>query len=156
MKTVAQLLKTKTSATVYQVPPSAFVRDALVMMAEGRVGAVLVTEGDKIVGIFTERDYARKVALHGRTSENTTVRDVMTTSVMYVRPDQTNEECMAIMTQNRLRHLPVVDDGQLIGIISIGDLVKDIISEQQFTIDQLENYIMGGGGAMTTKQSRPS
>lgn len=103
-------------------------------------------DGDKVVGIFTERDYARKVALMARSSKETLVREVMTSPVMYVRPDQTSEECMALMTENRLRHLPVIDHGRLIGLISIGDLVKDIISEQQFIIEQLEHYIVGDRG----------
>ena len=115
-------------------------------MAERRIGALLVMECERIVGIVTERDYARKVILMGRSSSDTPVRDIMTTSVMYVRPDQTNEECMALMTENRLRHLPVIDGGKLVGLISIGDLVKDIISEQQFTIQQLEHYIRGERG----------
>jgi CBS domain-containing protein len=103
-------------------------------------------EGDAIVGIVTERDYARKIALKGRTSALTLVRDVMTTAVMFVHPHQTSEECMALMTDNRLRHLPVVDNGKLLGLISIGDLVKDIISEQKFVIEQLEHYITGQRG----------
>jgi CBS domain-containing protein len=119
------------------------VLDAIKLMAEKRIGALLVMEDRNIVGIVTERDYARKVVLMGRSSSETPVRDIMTTSVMYVRPNQTNMECMALMTENRLRHLPVIDNGELIGLISIGDLVKDIISEQQFIIDQLEHYIRG-------------
>ena len=114
-------------------------------MAEKGIGALLVMEGQNIVGIVTERDYARKIALLGRTSAATLVRDVMTRDVLYVRPGQSSEECMAIMTSNRLRHLPVVDDaGQLQGLISIGDLVKDIISAQKFIIEQLQHYISGG------------
>jgi len=101
-------------------------------------------EGDAIVGIVTERDYARKIALMGRTSVETLVRDVMTPSVLCVRSTQTSEQCMQLMTGKRLRHLPVVDDGKLLGMISIGDLVKDIISEQKFIIEQLEHYITGG------------
>jgi CBS domain-containing protein len=120
------------------------VLDALQRMAEKRIGALLVMEGETIVGIVTERDYARKIALLGRTSAATLVRDVMTADVMYVRPTQTSQECMALMTENRLRHLPVVDGARLVGLISIGDLVKDIISEQQFIIEQLEHYITGG------------
>jgi CBS domain-containing protein len=104
---------------------------------------LLVMEGDAIVGIFTERDYARKIALMGRTSANTLVRDVMTSSVLCVHSTQTSEQCMQLMTGKRLRHLPVVDDGKLLGMISIGDLVKDIISEQKFIIEQLEHYITG-------------
>ncbi|HLE67558.1 MAG TPA: CBS domain-containing protein, partial [Burkholderiales bacterium] len=106
----------------------------------------LVLEEQTIVGIVTERDYARKIVLMGRSSKQTPVRDIMTFPVMYVRPDQSNEECMALMTDNRLRHLPVVDQGRLVGLISIGDLVKDIISEQKFIIEQLEHYIAGDRG----------
>jgi CBS domain-containing protein len=143
MKTVAQILKTKQNQAVYTISPAAKVLDAVQMMADKSVGALLVTEQEKIVGIVTERDYARKMILKGRSSTDTFVRDIMTSSVMYVRLDDTNEQCMALMTENRLRHLPILDDGKLIGIISIGDLVKDIISEQQFIIQQLEHYIMG-------------
>ena len=107
------------------------------------IGALVVTEGETIVGIFTERDYARKIALMGRTSSVTQVRDVMTTAVLFVRPDQTSEQCMQLMSNHRLRHLPVVESEKLVGMISIGDLVKDIISEQKFIIEQLEQYITG-------------
>jgi CBS domain-containing protein len=107
------------------------------------VDTTLVIDDLKIVGIITERDYARKIVLMGRSSKDTPVRDIMTSPVMYVRPDQTNEECMALMTDNRVRHLAVMDNGELIGLISIGDLVKDIISEQKFIIEQLEHYITG-------------
>ena len=143
MKTVSQLLKSKESTIVHTIGPDAPVLDAIRLMAERRIGALLVMEGGLIVGIVTERDYARKVILLGRASSQTPVRDIMTSSVMYVRPDQTNEECMILMTENRLRHLPVMDDGKLAGLISIGDLVKDIISEQRFIIEQLEHYIRG-------------
>ncbi|SFB75843.1 CBS domain-containing protein [Collimonas sp. OK412] len=143
MKTVAQILKTKQNQTVYTIAPDAKVFDAIKMMSDKSVGALLVTVQGKIVGIVTERDYARKMILKGRSSTDTSVRDIMTSSVMYVRLDDTNEQCMALMTENRLRHLPILDDDKLVGIISIGDLVKDIISEQQFIIQQLEHYIMG-------------
>ena len=106
----------------------------------------LVIEGERVVGIITERDYARKIALRARSSRETAVRDIMTSPVMCVRPVQTSQECMALMTENRLRHLPVMDSGKLIGLISIGDLVKDIISEQKFVIQQLEHYIHGERG----------
>lgn len=116
-------------------------------MADKHIGALLVMEAGAIVGIITERDYARKIALLGRTSADTRVRDVMTRAVMYVQPTHSCQECMALMTENRLRHLPVVDDaGQLLGLVSIGDLVKDIISEQKFIIEQLEHYITGQRG----------
>ena len=143
MTAVADILKTKGNATVYTIGPEDSVFDALQRMADKGIGALMVTEGEAIVGIVTERDYARKIALKGRTSALTLVRDVMTTSVMFVKPTQTSEECMALMTDNRLRHLPVVKDDKLIGLISIGDLVKDIISEQKFVIEQLEHYISG-------------
>ena len=144
MTVVAEILKSKPDAAVHSIAPSASVLDALKSMAQLRIGALLVMEGKDIVGILTERDYARKIALMGRTSLTTLVSDVMTTAVMYVQPTQTSEECMALMTQNRLRHLPVVDNGMVIGMISIGDLVKDIISEQQFIIEQMKHYISGG------------
>ncbi len=143
MKSVAQILKSKPQQAVETVTPSTSVFDALKRMAEKNIGALLVMEDAKIAGIFTERDYARKIILMGRSSKETLVRDIMSSPVMCVRPDQSNEECMALMTDNRMRHLPVVDDGKLIGLISIGDLVKDIMSEQQFVIDQLKQYISG-------------
>ncbi len=146
MKSVAQILKTKPEQTVHTISPSTSVFDAVRRMADKNIGALLVMEDVKIVGIFTERDYARKIVLMGLSSKETPVRDIMTSPVMYVRPDQTNEECMALMTDNRVRHLPVMDSGKLIGLISIGDLVKDIIAEQKFTIQQLEHYIMGDRG----------
>ena len=143
MKSAAQILKSKPEQTVETVTPSTSVFDAVKRMAEKNIGALLIMEDANIAGIFTERDYARKIILMGRSSKETPVRDIMTFPVMFVRPDQTNEECMALMTDNRMRHLPVVDQGRLIGIISIGDLVKDIISEQEFTIQQLQHYISG-------------
>ena len=144
MTAVAKILRSKPDAIVHTIAPKASVFDALKLMADKGIGALLVTEGDGIVGIVTERDYARKIALLGRTSAATLVQDVMTTSVMFVHSTQTSEQCMQLMTGNRLRHLPVVDDGKLVGMISIGDLVKDIISEQKFIIEQMENYITGG------------
>ncbi len=146
MKRVSHILRSKPSQAVHTIAPAASVLDAVKLMAQHRIGALLVMEGEAVVGIITERDYARKVVLMGRSSKETPVRDIMTSSVMYVSPEQTNEECMALMTENRLRHLPVMDKGKLIGLISIGDLVKDIISEQQFMIQQLEHYIRGDRG----------
>ena len=139
MATVAQVLNSKPDQTVYTIAATASVFDAIKMMADKHIGAVIVTEGDEIVGIMTERDYARKVVLMDRASKQTPVRDIMTSQVRYVRPDQTTDDCMALMTDKRMRHLPVIDNG----MISIGDLVKNIISEQQFTIQQLEYYIRG-------------
>ena len=143
MKTTAEILQSKADQTVYTVAPTASVFDAVMLMAQKGIGALLVMEGGKIVGIITERDYARKIILMGRSSKETPVRVIMTSEVMYVRPDHTNDECMALMTENRIRHLPVMDNDKLIGLLSIGDLVKDIISEQRFTIEQLEQYIRG-------------
>jgi CBS domain-containing protein len=143
MKSVAQILKSKPDSTIYTIAPAASVFDALKLMAEKSIGALVVTEGEQVVGIITERDYARKVILMARSSKETPIRDIMTSAVMYVRPGQTSEECMVLMTENRLRHLPVMDSGKLVGLISIGDLVKDIISEQKFIIEQLEHYITG-------------
>ena len=146
MKSVAQILASKPEQTVHAIAPSASVFDAVKLMAEKSIGALLVMEGEKIAGIITERDYARKIILMGRSSKETRVRDIMTAPVMHVQPEQTNEECMALMTDSRVRHLPVMDQGRLVGLISIGDLVKDIISEQKFIIDQLEHYIRGDRG----------
>jgi len=145
MTSVAKILEAKPDATVHTIAPGASVLAALQLMADKGIGALVVVEGPDIAGIFTERDYARKIALMGRTSSVTLVRDVMTTSVLFVRPDQTSEQCMQLMSNNRLRHLPVVEGGRLVGMISIGDLVKDIISEQKFIIEQLEQYITGAG-----------
>ena len=143
MKTARQVLASKPTQAIYSIQPSATVYAALQMMAEKSIGALLVMEHGKIVGILSERDYARKVILMQRTSRETLVRDIMTAAVVYVRADQTTDECMALMTQHRLRHLPVMEGDELIGMLSIGDLVKDIISEQRFIIEQLEQYIAG-------------
>lgn len=142
MKSVAQLLKVK-GTIIHSVAPSASVLECLKLFADKGIGAALVIERDRLIGIFTERDYARKVALRGKSSKDLKVQDVMTTDVLWVGPERTNEECMALMTEKRVRHLPVMEGGKVIGIISIGDLVKDIIAEQQFVIGQLERYIMG-------------
>ena len=143
MKTVQQLLESKGTAVV-SVKPDALVIDALRVMAEREIGAVLVVDNARLVGIMSERDYARKIILRGRSSQETTVRDIMTDRVVYVRPQQTVNECMALMTNKRIRHLPVLDAGERIaGILSVGDLVKETIAQQEFIIQQLENYIHG-------------
>ena len=143
--TFAQILRAKPDSgrTVYTVTKSDLVYDAIKLMAEKGIGALLVMEGDEIAGIVTERDYARKVVLLDRSSKATRVEEIMTSKVRYVEPSQASEECMALMTQYRVRHLPVLDDGRLIGLVSIGDLVKSVIADQQFTISQLEHYIQG-------------
>ena len=140
MKTVRQLLQDKTSG-VYTIGPNAPVIDALRQMAEREIGALPVVDGDKLVGILSERDYARKVILQGKSSRDTPVQEIMTTRVVCVGPQRTVDECMALMTDKRIRHLPVIEHGNLIGVLSIGDLVKEVISEQQHTIAQLESYI---------------
>jgi CBS domain-containing protein len=144
MKTARQVVESKPTQAVFSIPPTATVYAALQLMAEKGIGAVLVMEHGKIVGILSERDYARKVILMQRSSRDTLVRDIMTSSVIYVSGDQSTDECMALMTKHRMRHLPVMNGDDLLGMLSIGDLVKDIISEQQFIIEQLEHYIHGG------------
>ena len=142
MKTVAQLLRGK-GQDVLSVAPEASVFDALTVMADKNVGALLVVEGGRLVGIFSERDYARKVILKGKASKEIAVREIMTSHVLYVRPEQTIDDCMALMTDKRVRHLPVLEHDRLVGVISIGDVVKAIIAEQEFMIEQLQNYITG-------------
>ena len=140
MTTVRQLLKEK-GHNIFTVGPDETVFDAIRKMADENIGSLVVCEGKKLIGIITERHYARNVFLKGRASPSTLVKDVMETQVVFVRPDQTVDECMAVMSEKRVRHLPVMDQGKLIGIISIGDLVKHIISDQKFTIDQLTDFI---------------
>jgi CBS domain-containing protein len=140
MKTVAQMLKLKPDGVV-TIGPDLPMLDALKVLADRDVGAVLVMDGHRLMGIVSERDYARKVALKGKSSSTTPVKEIMTREVVCVTPEQTNEECMALMTAKHLRHLPVIDNDRVVGVLSIGDLVKDTISEQQFIIDQLEHYI---------------
>jgi len=142
MTTVNEILSSK-GRDVWSIRPHDTVYDALLMMAKREVGALLVMDSERLAGIVSERDYARKVALSGRASRETPVRDVMTTRVLCTRPERTVEECMALMTHKRARHMPVVDHKRVIGMISIGDLVKAIISEQQFVIEQLQHYIHG-------------
>ena len=141
--TVKQILKHK-GPDVWFTKPESTVYDALQLMADKNIGALLVLEDGKLVGLFSERDYARKVILYDKSSKDTPVSDIMTVKVFGVHPNNTTEECMVLMTEKRVRHLPVVEDDQLVGMISIGDVVKAIISEQEFVIEQLENYISGG------------
>ena len=143
MAIIAEILKTKADNTVHSIGPDASVFEAVHAMAQHNVGALLVAEKGEIVGIVTERDYARKVILMDRSSKQTPVRDIMSRRVLYVTPQHTSAQCLALMTENRLRHLPVLDERKLVGLVSIGDLVKDIISEQEFIIVQLEHYISG-------------
>jgi CBS domain-containing protein len=136
------LLKHKGS-NVCSIEPDATVYAAIEKMEEENVGALLVMQGDKVVGIITERDYARKVILMGKYSRDTSVHDVMTTDVCYVTKDRRMHECMALMTEKRFRHLPVIEDGHVLGVISMGDVVKTIIDEQDHEILEYENYIRG-------------
>jgi CBS domain-containing protein len=142
MLTVNSLLESK-GRQVWSISPAAWVYEALSLMAEKNIGALLVMESDRVVGIISERDYARKIILRGKNSTNTPVREIMTSPVISVTADQSIEYCMELMTEKRIRHLPVYTDERLVGIISIGDVVKALISEQEFIIEQLENYITG-------------
>ena len=142
MKFVSQLLTAK-GRDVWSVGPDTTVFVALQLMADRKVGALLVLEQRRLVGVFSERDYARKVILKGKSSKEILVRDIMSSEVIFVRPDQSIDECMSLMTEKRVRHLPVMDSEKLVGVISIGDVVKTVIAEQEDVIDQLEHYISG-------------
>ncbi len=142
MKTVRQLLETK-GRQICSVSPETTILDALKLMAERNVGALLVLQEGRLAGIFSERDYARKVVLKGKSSRETQVLEVMTQKVDCVSPSQSVRDCMSLMTVKHIRHLPVIESDQLVGVISIGDVVKAVISEQEFTIEQLESYIAG-------------
>ena len=143
MKTVAHILADK-GTDVYAVAPTDTVYQALELMAEKSLGAVLVMEGEALVGILSERDYARKVILMDRSSRHTPVADIMTSRVSVVSPERSVEECMALMTDKKFRHLPVVEGDRVVGVVSVGDVVKAAISEREFMIEQLERYISGG------------
>ena len=140
MKTVRELLEGK-SGSIHSIAPGARVYEALELMAAKEIGALLVIEEGRLAGIISERDYARKVILHGKFSQEIAVRDIMTTRLVTVRPSQSVDECMALVTDHRIRHLPVMEGGRLIGVVSIGDLVKAMIEDQRETIKQLESYI---------------
>ena len=141
-KTIGDLLKTKEQ--IWTIAPQASVYQALELMAEKDIGALLVVENAKLVGIFSERDYARKVILKGKTSRETAVSELMTQSVVFIAPENTLEESMALMTAKHIRHLPVLDRGRLVGIVTLGDVTKKIISEQEITIQDLEKYLTEG------------
>ena len=142
MKTVREILQRKGNI-VWSISPEATVFEALQLMAENNLGAVLVIKNDRVVGIMSERDYARKIVLQGKHSKDTPVKEIMSSLVIYVNTSLSVEECMALMINKRIRHLPVIDNGRLSGIISIGDVVNAIIDEKEFVIDQLVNYITG-------------
>ncbi len=143
MMTVRELLEAK-GGVVWTIAPHNSVLDGIKLMAEKGIGALVVMDGSNLVGIISERDYARKVILEGRSSKNTSCREIMTEDVLFVPPNRTLDECMALMTEKRIRHLPVMEHGRLMGIVSIGDCIKAIVSKQEFIISQLENYIRGG------------
>jgi len=142
MFTVKNILDEK-GCNVWTISPEAKIIDALKLMAEKGLGALVVTYKNQVVGIISERDYARKVILRGRSSLDTPVKEIMTTQVFFVTTDMSAEECMALMTKKHIRHLPVIDEGKLTGLVSIGDIVKTVISEQKITIENLQNYITG-------------
>lgn len=143
MKSVADILRSKPQHHVHTIWPSATVLEALTLMAAKGIGALVVVEGDEVVGIISERDYARKIALMERSSYTTEVSEIMTSNVITVSPEHRARHCMELMTEKRLRHLPVLDNGKLVGLVSIGDVVKDIITDQESMIRQLEQYIRG-------------
>jgi CBS domain-containing protein len=143
MKTVAELLRTKPTRPIVQVSPEMSVLDAIKILATENIGAAIVMSGERLAGIFSERDYTRKVILKGRSSDTTRVEEIMTANVVVVSPRTKTRDCMAIMTEKNIRHLPVVDEGRVIGMVSIRDIVSDIIADQDFTIEQLEHYISG-------------
>ncbi|MCE2724304.1 MAG: CBS domain-containing protein [Burkholderiales bacterium] len=141
MKPVAELLKKRDYTEVYSVGPTATVFEAITLLAEKGVGALMVMEGEKLAGIFSERDYTRKIAIVGRNSRETLVSEIMTTPVLFVTPTHRTRECMALMSDKNIRHLPVLDAGKVVGMLSIRDLMNDIIADHEFTIAQLEGYI---------------
>ena len=146
MHTVRQILHSKGS-DIWSIAPQETAYKALQTMADKDIGVLLVIDGKKLVGIFSERDYARKVILKGKSSKETAVGDLMTLEVYYINPDATMEDCMALMTAKQIRHLPVMEDDKLIGVVTLGDVVNQVISDQKVTIQELEKYITGGYGA---------
>ena len=143
MKTVAELLRTKPTRAVITVKPEQSVLEAIKVLAAEDIGAAVVMSGSSLAGIFSERDYTRKVILKGRSSDTTRVEEIMTSNVVCVTPRTKTRECMALMTEKNIRHLPVTDEGRVVGMVSIRDIVSDIIADQDFTIEQLEHYISG-------------
>ena len=143
MKTVAELMRAKPPRAIVKVSPEQSVLDAIKLLASENVGAAIVMSGERLAGIVSERDYTRKVVLKGRASETTRVEEIMTAQVVVVSPRTKTRDCMALMTEKGIRHLPVVDEGRVIGMVSIRDIVSDIIADQDFTIEQLEHYISG-------------
>ena len=143
MKNVTELLKSKPARPMVTVKPEDSVLDAIKILAREDIGAAVVVVGEQLVGIFSERDYTRKIVLKGRSSESTRVEEIMTKNVVCVTPRTKTRDCMALMSEKNIRHLPVVEDGRVVGMVSIRDIVTDIIADQEFTISQLESYISG-------------
>jgi CBS domain-containing protein len=143
MKTVSELLRMKPARALIAVKPEDTVLEAIKVLARENIGAAVVMVGDRLAGILSERDYTRKVILNGRSSDSTRVEEIMTSNVLVVSPRSNTRECMALMTEKNIRHLPVVDQGRVVGMVSIRDIVSDIIADQDFTIEQLEHYISG-------------
>ena len=143
MKTVAELLRSKPARQIITVSPEQSVLEAIKVLASEDIGAAVVMTGNRLAGIFSERDYTRKVILRGRSSDTTRVEEIMTPQVVVVSPRTKTRDCMALMTEKGIRHLPVVDEGRVVGMVSIRDIVGDIIADQDFTIEQLEHYISG-------------
>lgn len=143
MKTVREILAGK-GRNIWSIQPDATVFEALQAMADNDVGALVVLDGETVAGVLSERDYARKVILHGRSSKELKVKEIMSSKVYFIKPEQNIEDCMALFTNKRVRHLPVLENDKLTGVISIGDVVKAVIAEQEYTIKHLENYITGG------------
>jgi CBS domain-containing protein len=141
MKPVSELLKKHAQQEIYSVSPATTVFDAITLLANKGVGAIMVMEDEKLVGIFSERDYTRKIAIYGKNSRETTVAEIMTSPVLYVTPTRRTRDCMALMSEKNIRHLPVLDNGKVVGMLSIRDLMNDIIEDHEFTIGQLESYI---------------
>lgn len=141
--TVRDMLRNKPEGT-WSIGPEATVLEALKLLEEKDVGALLVVDGERLIGIFSERDYARKGILRGRASKDTPVRDIMTSKVFYVTPDRSMEECLALMTEKRIRHLPVLEGAKILGVVSIGDAAKAMIADLEFAVQSLESYITGG------------
>ena len=140
MNTIKSLLKAK-GGKVWSIGPEATVYEAIELLDEKNIGALMVVDGDQVLGIFSERDYVRKIAIKGRSSKDTTVQEIMTSKIIDSEPSATIDDCMNLMTEARIRHLPICEDGKLLGMISIGDLVKAIITDQKRTIEQLGQYI---------------
>lgn len=146
MPTISEVLSTKKQAPLARLESTDTVRKALELMAEREIGSVLIMQGEALLGIFTERDYARRIILHGLSSVDSLLADVMTSKLYTVSPRQTVQDCLGLMTKGRVRHLPVVDAGEVVGLVSIGDLVNATLEEQRFLIEQMENYIAGHMG----------